>query len=280
MGSSAQTESNNNIGYRDFNETKKRAFDLCVGATGGLLTGVFIALPAAIALKIESPNKPVIFKQIRQGKDNKPFTLYKLRTLDDEGNPTKVGAFLRDHSLDEVLQLWNVVKGDMSMVGYRPRIYNDLETLPSDSIILRHKPALTGLFQTAYGKGLVPAIDNEQDREVIKRIYEESEALEDVSIISDLKCCFNTFSIVIFGKKDRSLARKQKSLHNNAEIVVENDTDTSCAVVANDSFGQSAEPQALSNMGQQAIAQSQAGYFDPSILNNEEEQKPPKPQSL
>ena len=104
---------------------------------------------------------PVIFRQIRSGKDGKPFTIYKFRSMtnerDAEGNLlpdekrlTRVGAFLRKMSLDELPQFFNVLFGDMTFVGPRPLLmeYNDLYS-PEHALRLTVKPGITGLTQVS-----------------------------------------------------------------------------------------------------------------------------------
>ncbi|MDK2839893.1 MAG: hypothetical protein PWQ83_1459 [Thermosipho sp. (in: thermotogales)] len=114
---------------------------------------------AAIAIKIEDPKGPILFKQKRVGKNSKIFTIYKFRTMivETEGNGrkltdlerlTKVGAFLRKTSIDELPQLFNIIKGEMSFIGPRPLL---VEYLPlyNDFQARRHEvtPGISGWAQ-------------------------------------------------------------------------------------------------------------------------------------
>ena len=141
------------VGYR----IAKRLLDL-VGATLGLL--VLLPIMAMIAALIRSTiGRPVLFTQTRPGRHGRPFRLYKFRTMlpvdenEQEGGSdarriTTPGAFLRRFSLDELPQLVNVLKGDMSLVGPRPLLMRYLE-LYSREQARRHevKPGLTGWAQ-------------------------------------------------------------------------------------------------------------------------------------
>jgi sugar transferase EpsL len=135
----------------------KRFIDVLVSAVALLLLSPILALTALlIRLKMGSP---VLFRQTRPGLHGKPFTFYKFRTmtcdcdengcfLADECRLTRLGLFLRRTSLDELPQLWNVLKGDMSLVGPRPLL---MEYLPrySPEQMRRHdvKPGITGWAQ-------------------------------------------------------------------------------------------------------------------------------------
>jgi len=135
----------------------KRLFDFIASAVGLLLLAPVIAVVAfQIRRKLGSP---VLFRQVRPGKDGKPFEMIKFRTMSDatdqEGNPlpdsermTPFGSFLRSTSLDELPELWNVLKGDMSLVGPRPLL---MEYLPlySKEQYRRHevRPGITGWAQ-------------------------------------------------------------------------------------------------------------------------------------
>ena len=112
----------------------KRALDLVLGAIGTMLSAPLIAVLAA-AIRLESPGHP-IYRQTRVGKDCREFEIYKLRTMvsgaesigaglaiqEGDDRITRVGAFLRRYSLDEIPNLWNVLRGEMSIVGPRPTI--------------------------------------------------------------------------------------------------------------------------------------------------------------
>lgn len=137
----------------------KRTFDLLVS-----LVAMAVLFPAfaviAIAIKLGNQG-PVIFKQERAGKDGRPFIFYKFRTMKFGGDPfgpspkscedhrlTKVGKFLREWSLDELPQLFNILKGDMSVVGPRPLYLSQVaEWDERQKKRLLVKPGLTGLAQ-------------------------------------------------------------------------------------------------------------------------------------
>jgi len=123
-----------------------------------LMLPVFLVVAFIVWLDIGSP---IIFRQTRAGKNDKPFTLYKFRTMKDtrdaEGKLlpdterlTRVGAFLRRSSLDELPQLWNILKGEMSLVGPRP-LYVAYLPYYTERECKRHliRPGVTGLAQVS-----------------------------------------------------------------------------------------------------------------------------------
>jgi sugar transferase EpsL len=135
----------------------KRAFDILCSA--GLIL-VLISVIGVVAILVKRKlGSPIIFKQERPGLHSKPFYLYKFRTmtdqidslgnlLPDEVRLTAFGQFLRKYSLDELPQLWNVLKGDISLVGPRPLLMSYLE-LYTEKQNKRHdvKPGITGWAQ-------------------------------------------------------------------------------------------------------------------------------------
>ncbi|HEY7281200.1 MAG TPA: sugar transferase [Actinomycetota bacterium] len=151
----------------------KRAFDLGLSIFGILLTAP-VWLVTAIAVKVSS-HGPVFFRQIRVGRGGTPFTVYKFRTMHngaeealaelralneasgplfkmrDDPRVTRVGKFLRRWSLDELPQLWNVVRGDMSLVGPRPPLPEEVEAYEQDWHFdrLEVMPGITGLWQVS-----------------------------------------------------------------------------------------------------------------------------------
>jgi lipopolysaccharide/colanic/teichoic acid biosynthesis glycosyltransferase len=130
-----------------------RAFDLPVALVGSVLTSP-IVLACAIALKLDSPG-PALYSGPRVGRDGNVFQIHKLRTMRaapgrsvtaaDDPRITRVGRFLRQTKLDELPQLWNVVKGEMSLVGPRPEDpkYVALYT-PEQRRLLSVRPGITG----------------------------------------------------------------------------------------------------------------------------------------
>jgi len=135
----------------------KRLFDI-VSATVGLL----LLAPVILIVAWQVKNKlgsPVFFRQTRPGLDGKPFEMIKFRTMRDahdaEGRPlpdseriTPFGRFLRSSSLDELPEFWNVLKGDMSVVGPRPLLIEYMDYYTEEEM-LRHsvRPGVTGLAQ-------------------------------------------------------------------------------------------------------------------------------------
>ncbi|MBP0629226.1 MULTISPECIES: sugar transferase [unclassified Cupriavidus] len=135
----------------------KRIFDVVLALLGMLLLAIpLLLLICVVRVRL---GKPVFFRQVRPGLHGEPFHILKFRTMTDARGPdgellpdperlTKLGAFLRSTSLDELPELWNVLKGDMSLVGPRPLL---MEYLPrySPEQMRRHmvRPGITGLAQ-------------------------------------------------------------------------------------------------------------------------------------
>lgn len=142
---------------RDHQRKVKRAIDLVVSAAG--LLSASPALLGAAALVRATLGAPVFFRQQRPGRHGQPFFIYKFRTMTDERDAdghllpdaqrlTRLGKFLRASSLDELPQLWNVLKGEMSLVGPRPLLMQYLDRYSARQA-KRHDvpPGITGLAQ-------------------------------------------------------------------------------------------------------------------------------------
>ncbi|WP_297788641.1 sugar transferase [uncultured Anaerococcus sp.] len=177
-----------------------------------LLSPIFLL--TALAIKIEDPKGKIFFIQERSGKDGIPFLCYKFRSMKMEAPKdqatweldnatsyiTKVGAFIRKTSIDELPQLINIVKGDMSLVGPRPVILKEEELikLRKDFDALRVKPGITGLSQISGRDNLPPRKKAETDGEYASK----------VSFLNDLKIILKTIPQVLSsegiseGKKD------------------------------------------------------------------------------
>ena len=138
----------------------KRGFDIVVGLVGSALTAPVVGV-LALVIRLESPGHP-IYTQTRAGRDGKPFAIYKLRTMvrgaeftgaglaiqEGDDRITRVGRFLRRYSLDELPNLWNVVRGEMSIVGPRPTLPVQVEQYTERQRgRLAVKPGVTGWAQ-------------------------------------------------------------------------------------------------------------------------------------
>lgn len=180
----------------------KRIFDISISLVSLiLLCPVFVVI--AIVIKI-SDKGPAIFKHERAGKDGKPFIFYKFRTMKKNVDPydrspgsgedprlIKCGKFLREYSLDELPQFFNVLKGDMSIVGPRPLYLsqiNDFSDYHRKRFLLR--PGITGFSQIYLRSELISQ----------KSLDLEVEYVEKQSFWLDIKIIARTFAVVL-GKK-------------------------------------------------------------------------------
>lgn len=178
----------------------KRFVDLVISFFGlVVLFPVFIVLVSVI--KIDSSG-PVIYKQKRIGKDLEKFNIYKFRTM-RIGTPekathllenpaehiTRVGKFLRKSSLDELPQIFNILLGDMSIIGPRPALWNQYDLIQEREKlgVNKIKPGLTGLAQ----------INGRDELEIKKKVNYDKKYMDEISFLVDLKIFYKTFLNVI-----------------------------------------------------------------------------------
>ena len=182
----------------------KRLLDILISLTFIVLfSWLYLILVILVRVKLGSP---VLFCQERPGYNEKIFTLYKFRTMtdkrDEKGNLlpdserlTKFGSMLRSTSLDELPEMFNILKGDMSLIGPRPLL---VEYLPyyTEEERLRHsvRPGLTGLAQVS-GRNYL-AWD--------KRLAKDVEYVNHISVVMDLRIIIKTI-MVVFKKEDVSV---------------------------------------------------------------------------
>ena len=156
----------------------------------------------ALAMRIRA-GKPVIFTQKRPGKDEKIFSMYKFRTmtderdangrlLPDEARLTRLGRWMRDKSLDELPEMINILKGEMSFVGPRPLLVRDM-TFMTEEQRRRHcvRPGLTGLAQTS-GRNALPWD---------QKLSCDLQYIQKVTFANDLKIIWKTMRQVLFHEK-------------------------------------------------------------------------------
>ena len=183
--------------YRMYKKCIKRLLDILLSLTGiVVLSPLYVILWILIRCKL---GKPAIFAQDRPGKNEKVFRLYKFRSMTDErdadGNLlpdekrlTHFGKILRTTSLDELPELFNILKGDMSLIGPRPLLVSYLPYY-SDREKLRHtvRPGLTGLAQVS-GRNFI-----DWDH----RLQKDIEYVENLSFGMDIKVIFLTIKTVL-----------------------------------------------------------------------------------
>ncbi len=181
----------------------KRIFDIVVS----LITLIVLSpvLLIILILILFDDGLPVFFRQERVGKDGRLFKMNKFRTMvknaskigshqtsRNDARITKLGRILRKASLDELPQLINVLKGDMSIVGPRPNVVAQKDLFSEENWNLRNKlpPGITGLAQ----------VSGRSDCSLEERLNLDIKYIETQNFLLDLKIIFKTFYIVIFGK--------------------------------------------------------------------------------
>jgi lipopolysaccharide/colanic/teichoic acid biosynthesis glycosyltransferase len=180
----------------------KRLIDIVLGGIGALLSAPLVGL-LAVAIRIESPGHP-IYTQTRVGKDGRLFQIYKLRTMvrgaeftgaglaiqEGDDRITRLGTFLRRYSLDELPNLWNVLLGEMAIVGPRPTIPVQVEQYTDRQRgRLAVKPGITGWAQIN-GRASLPWSE---------RIELDLWYVEHYSLALDLRILWKTVGMVLSG---------------------------------------------------------------------------------
>ncbi|HEX6864926.1 MAG TPA: TIGR03013 family XrtA/PEP-CTERM system glycosyltransferase [Thermoanaerobaculia bacterium] len=189
----------------------KRLLDMAAASVGLILALPFMVL-VAIAVKLDSPG-PILFRQERVGRGRRPFMVYKFRSMRNDaekngpvwatqGDPrvTRVGRFIRKTRLDELPQLWNVLVGDMSLVGPRPErdlfVQQLLEVSPYYGQRLVVRPGLTGWAQ-------IKAPYASSFEESIEKLKYDLYYIKNMSLFLDISILLSTARIVLLGRGAR-----------------------------------------------------------------------------
>lgn len=192
-----------------FEKSIKRIFDIVI-ALFCLIVFSPLFLVCYILIRKEDGG-PAIFKQERIGLHGKPFYIYKFRSMkvdaekygpalyqDEDKRLTKIGKFLRDHHLDELPQLWNVLIGDMSFIGPRPERQFFIDQ------IMEHDSRYTLLYQIRPGVTSYATLYNgytDTMEKMLRRLELDLYYLEHNSLWFDIKILWMTFTSIVFGKK-------------------------------------------------------------------------------
>ena len=195
----------------NFNKNIKRIFDILFSCI--IIIGILSWLVPILGILIKLETKgPIFFKQKRNGLNNKEFDCYKFRSMEineladlhqvskNDARVTKIGKIIRKTSIDELPQFFNVLFGEMSVVGPRPHMVSHTQkyALRINKFMVRHfiKPGITGLAQTRGFRGEV-----ECDNDIINRVKYDIFYLENWSILLDIKIILNTIYNTLKGDK-------------------------------------------------------------------------------
>lgn len=196
-----------------------------------LLSPLFLAV--SIAQKVSAPDEPIFFLQKRVGKGAHCFNIIKFRTMKssapknvatgDLESPeiyiSRLGRFLRDTSIDELPQLMNVVKGEMSLIGPRPLVYTERE--------IRFLRRWYGVYQVTPGITGWAQINGRDTVEVYDKVYYDREYVQNVSLLFDLKVIFKSVAVVlghhgvVDGKINPEFRKESIALLKESEVVAE-----------------------------------------------------------
>ena len=187
----------------------KRVIDMVVSAVG-LVISAPLALATAIAIKFDSEG-PILYRQERIGQYERPFVLYKFRSMfsdaeaetgpvwaaENDPRATRVGKIIRKLRIDEIPQMVNVLRGEMSFVGPRPErtyfVSRLKEKVPFYPLRFTVKPGITGWAQISHSYG-------DSDEDAVEKLQYDLYYIKNVSVIFDLQIIFETFKVIIFGK--------------------------------------------------------------------------------
>lgn len=183
-----------------YKDGMKRIIDFLLSLIGIIVLSPVLLL-LCLAIKIDSKG-PIIFKQKRVGKNKTHFNIYKFRTMkidtpkempthlleDPDFYITKVGKFLRKTSLDELPQLFNIIKGDMAVIGPRPALWNQYDLIEERDKYGANaiRPGLTGLAQ----------ISGRDELEIPIKAKLDGKYTDNISLMMDIKCFFGTITSV------------------------------------------------------------------------------------
>ena len=196
-------------------DAAKRLFDVLLSFVGLLLISPFLVL-IAILIKLASPG-PVLYRGVRVGQYGKPFCILKFRsmivdaeqqggsaTAGDDPRLTSIGKFLRRYKLDELPQLFNVLKGEMSFVGPRPEVQKYVDQYSEDDkAILQLRPGITdwaSIWNSNEAAVLEGSSDPEKSYEELilpTKVALQRKYLQDHACITDVKILFHTFAKLV-----------------------------------------------------------------------------------
>ncbi|WP_425538139.1 sugar transferase [Microaceticoccus formicicus] len=183
----------------------KRILDLLI-AIPSLIIISPLFLIIWFLVKLEEPQSPAIFRQVRCGKHKKPFEMYKFRSMsssapknkstrefkDSDKYISKLGRFIRLTSIDELPQIINIIKGDMSFVGPRPVIYEEVQLIKAREEVGAYEilPGITGFAQ----------INGRDEIDIVKKAEYDGEYFRRMNIITDTYLSFMSIPIVLLRK--------------------------------------------------------------------------------